>query len=75
MIRVQLKYTEDREPVISGLSGSRSRGGGSYVTADTLPRVSGRDGHRDRHDVARRHDRVRGEASSASAAKLVAFVW
>ena len=41
MIRVQLKYTEDRRPVISGLRRVSKPGRRQYVTADNLPRVLG----------------------------------
>jgi small subunit ribosomal protein S8 len=41
MIRVNLKYTEDREPVISGLKRVSKPGRRTYVTADELPRVLG----------------------------------
>ncbi len=38
---VELKYTEDREPVISGLKRVSKPGRREYVTADELPRVLG----------------------------------
>jgi small subunit ribosomal protein S8 len=41
MIEVELKYTEDREPVISGLRRVSKPGRREYVTADQLPRVLG----------------------------------
>jgi small subunit ribosomal protein S8 len=41
MIHIQLKYTEDREPVISGLKRISKPGRRRYVTADELPRVLG----------------------------------
>lgn len=41
MIRVHLKYTEAREPVISGLRRISKPGRRRYVTADDLPRVQG----------------------------------
>jgi small subunit ribosomal protein S8 len=41
MIRVQLKYTDAREPVISGLERVSKPGRRRYVTADSLPRVQG----------------------------------
>ena len=41
MIRLNLKYTESREPVISGLKRVSKPGRRSYVTADELPRVLG----------------------------------
>jgi small subunit ribosomal protein S8 len=41
MIEVELKYTEDREPVISGLKRVSTPGRRQYVMADELPRVLG----------------------------------
>jgi small subunit ribosomal protein S8 len=41
MLDVELKYTEDREPVISGLKRVSKPGRREYVTADELPRVLG----------------------------------
>jgi small subunit ribosomal protein S8 len=41
MIRVHLKYTEAREPVISGLERVSKPGRRRYVTAGSLPRVQG----------------------------------
>ena len=41
MIRVQLKYTDAREPVISGLKRVSKPGRRRYVTSDSLPRVQG----------------------------------
>ena len=41
MIRVRLKYTEDRQPVISGLRRVSKPGRRRYVGADDLPRVLG----------------------------------
>jgi small subunit ribosomal protein S8 len=41
MIRVKLKYTEDRQPVISGLRRISKPGRRRYVGVDELPRVLG----------------------------------
>jgi small subunit ribosomal protein S8 len=41
MIEIELKYTEDREPVISGLKRISKPGRRQFVTADQLPRVLG----------------------------------
>jgi small subunit ribosomal protein S8 len=41
MIRIQLKYTEDRTPVISGLKRISKPGRRRYTGADELPRVLG----------------------------------
>ena len=74
MIRVQLKYTEDRRPVISGLRRISKPGRREYVTADNLPRVLGgmgtaivttSRGVMTAYEAKRQH--VGGE--------LVAFVW
>jgi small subunit ribosomal protein S8 len=40
-LRVKLKYTEDREPVISGIKRVSKPGRRQYATADELPRVLG----------------------------------
>jgi small subunit ribosomal protein S8 len=41
MLHVRLKYTEDRQPVISGLKRVSKPGRREYVKADGLPRVLG----------------------------------
>jgi small subunit ribosomal protein S8 len=41
MVRVRLKYTEDRRPVISGLKRISKPGRRRYVGSDQLPRVLG----------------------------------
>jgi small subunit ribosomal protein S8 len=40
-LRIQLKYTEDREPVISGLKRISKPGRRQYANTDQLPRVLG----------------------------------
>lgn len=40
-LRVKLKYTEDRRPVISGLERMSKPGRRRYVAADEVPRVLG----------------------------------
>ena len=40
-LRIELKYTEDREPVISGLRRISKPGRRQYTDADRLPRVQG----------------------------------
>ena len=40
-LRIRLKYTEDREPVISGLRRISTPGRRQYANADQLPRVQG----------------------------------
>jgi small subunit ribosomal protein S8 len=41
VIRIQLKYTEDRQPVISGMRRVSRPGRRRYVTHDDVPRVQG----------------------------------
>ena len=41
MIRIELKYTEDRRPVISGMRRVSRPGRRRYVTHDDVPRVQG----------------------------------
>jgi small subunit ribosomal protein S8 len=41
VIRIELKYTEDRRPVISGLRRVSRPGRRHYVTNDDVPRVQG----------------------------------
>jgi small subunit ribosomal protein S8 len=40
-LRITLRYTEDREPVISGLQRISKPGRRQYANADQLPRVQG----------------------------------
>ena len=60
VLRVTLKYTEDRKPVIQGIErvsrpGRRQLRGGRHD-----PEGAGRNGHDDRVDLPRRDDRPRG---------------
>jgi small subunit ribosomal protein S8 len=41
VLRVQLKYTEDRKPVIQGIERVSRPGRRQYVEADAVPRVHG----------------------------------
>jgi small subunit ribosomal protein S8 len=41
VLRVRLKYTEDRKPVISGMERVSKPGRRSYVNADEVPKVLG----------------------------------
>jgi small subunit ribosomal protein S8 len=41
LIRIELKYTEDRRPVISGLRRVSRPGRRHYVNSDEVPRVQG----------------------------------
>src|ERR671924_1123207 len=41
VLRVQLKYTEDRRPVISGIERVSKPGRREYVNADEVPKVLG----------------------------------
>ena len=74
VLRVRLKYTEDRKPVISGLQRMSKPGRRRYVGADEVPRILGgmgttivstSRGVMPGHDA--RRERVGGE--------LVAKVW
>ena len=74
ILRVRLKYTEDRKPVISGIERVSKPGRRRYVAADEVPRVLGgmgtaivstSRGVMTGHDARREH--VGGE--------LVARVW
>ena len=59
-LRIRLKYTEDREPVISGLKRISKPGRRQYATADQLPRVLGGMGTAILTTSKRRDDRQRG---------------
>ena len=61
VIRIQLKYTEDRRPVISGMRRVSRPGRRHYVNHDDVPRVQGGHGDLDRLHLLRRDDRPRGE--------------
>jgi small subunit ribosomal protein S8 len=41
VLRVRLKYTEDRKPVIHGIQRMSKPGRRQYVTAGTIPKVQG----------------------------------
>lgn len=41
VLRLRLKYTEDRQPVISGMKRVSKPGRREYATADKLPKVQG----------------------------------
>jgi small subunit ribosomal protein S8 len=41
MLRVRLKYTEDRKPVIQGLERLSRPGRRTYVQSDSIPKVQG----------------------------------
>ena len=52
-LRVTLKYTEDRKPVIQGLERVSKPGRREYVDAGDDPEGAGRHGHDDRVDLPR----------------------
>ncbi len=63
VLRLRLKYTEARDPVISGLT-ARVAARAPHLRGERRgAEGTGRDGHRDRDHLARGHDRARGEAS------------
>ena len=67
-LRVRLKYTENRKPVIPGLQRVSKPGRRRYVAAGDDPEGPGRHGHHDHLHLARRDDRARRHAARASAA-------
>ena len=56
-IKVQLRYSEEREPAIAGIRRISKPGRRVYRGAGELPRVLGRPGCGDHLDFARSHDR------------------
>ena len=58
-LRVTLKYTEDRKPVIEGMERVSRPGRRTYVGVRRGAQGAGRDGHHDRFDLPRRDDRPR----------------
>ena len=61
-IKIRLKYTEDRRPVILGLERISRPGRRRYVDHKQVPRVHGGTRHGDHQHLGRRDDRPRGEA-------------
>ena len=62
-IRINLKYTEDRDPVINGMKRISRPGRRRYVASTTVPRVQGGDGHCDHLHLDRRDDRSPGQGA------------
>ena len=60
LIRIQLKYTEDRKSVVSGLQRASRPGSALLRARHRHPQGARRHGHRHRLDVPGRHDRPRG---------------
>ena len=60
VLRVTLKYTEDRKPVIQGIERVSKPGRRAVRRGRHDPEGAGRNGHDDRVDLARRDDRPRG---------------
>ena len=60
VLRVKLKYTEDRRSVISGLKRVSRPGRRTYTHSRRGAEGARRHGHRDRLDVEGRHDRTPG---------------
>jgi small subunit ribosomal protein S8 len=74
VLKVTLKYTEDRKPVISGLERVSKPGRRVYVNADEVPRVLGGMGTAivsTSHGVMTGHDARRQRVGG----ELVARVW
>ena len=61
-IKIRLKYTEDRRPVIIGLERISRPGRRRYVDHKQRPPRRRRHRHRDRQHLGRRDDRARGQA-------------
>ena len=59
-LRVRLKYTEDRAPVITGLQRVSRPGRREYVRRGPGPEGPRRHGHDDHLHLEGRHDRARG---------------
>ena len=59
-LRVHLKYTEDRKPVIQGMRARLDARPPHLRAAGRDPEGSGRHGHHDHLDLERRHDGPRG---------------
>ena len=74
VIRIRLKYTDERRPVISGLQRVSRPGRRRYVAADEVPRVLGGMGTA---IVSTSHGVMSGhEATSAGfGGEVVAYVW
>ncbi len=60
VIKVRLRYTEDRDPVISGMERVSRPGRRRYVPKDERPPCVRRHGHDNHVDLARGDDRPRG---------------
>ncbi len=74
VIRVRLKYTDDRRSAISGLRRVSRPGRRTYVEATRDPQGPGRHGHLDRVHLARCDDRPRG-AQRGVGGEVLAQVW
>ena len=61
VIRIELKYTDDRRPVISGMRRVSRPGRRRYVAQQRRPARPGRHGHLDHLHLLRRDDRPRGQ--------------
>lgn len=73
-IRIRLKYTEDRDPVISGMRRVSRPGRRRYVGGDEVPRVQGGMGTAiisTSHGVMTGHD----AKQSGVGGEVVAYVW
>ena len=74
VIRIELKYTEDRRPMISGLRRVSRPGRRHYVTTDEVPRVQGGMGT---SIVSTSSGVMTGHEAKAKGVggEVVAFVW
>jgi small subunit ribosomal protein S8 len=74
VIRIQLKYTDDRRPVISGLRRVSRPGRRRYVDGDSVPRVHGGTGTA---IISTSRGVMTGHEASAKGVggEVVAYVW
>ncbi len=74
VIKIELKYTEDRRPVISGLTRASRPGRRHYVDSSSVPRVQGGMGTA---IVSTSSGVMTGHEASAKGVggEVVAFVW
>ena len=74
-IKIRLKYTEDRRPVIIGMERVSRPGRRRYVDHKQVPRVHGGTGTAIVSTSRRRDDRPRGASQKGVGGEVVAYVW
>ena len=73
-IKIHLRYSGRREPVVTGLKRISKPGLRVYTKAQGHPARPRRPGHRDRLDPAGRHDRGRGQRANVGG-EVLCYVW